>query len=137
MFQNFKMQTLTWKNFFYNYDNNFESKWTPIEAIIKDIKVGKSQSFIKTKIQFSIQLVVVRDIHCSQGLLLDEFIFGSTNIKKIINSHIQHYLAFVQNKIIIFSFFSITINFLCGSRNTYRNEQIEKNYNLDTIRVWS
>jgi hypothetical protein len=67
---------------FNNYDNNFESKWTPIEPIIKDIKVGKSQSFIKTRIQFSIQLVVVRNIHCSQGLLLDEFVFDSINVKK-------------------------------------------------------
>jgi hypothetical protein len=26
-----------------HYYNNIESKWTPIETIIKDIRVGKSQ----------------------------------------------------------------------------------------------
>jgi hypothetical protein len=38
------------------YNNNIESKWTPIELIIKDIRVGKSQSFTITRIQFSIHL---------------------------------------------------------------------------------
>jgi hypothetical protein len=46
------------------YDNNIESKWTsPIELIIKDIKVGASQLFIITRIQFSIQLATIRTIH--------------------------------------------------------------------------
>ncbi len=62
------------------YDNNVDSKWTPIEPIIKDIKVGKSQSFIITRIQFPIQLVVARTIHHFQGLLLDELIFDPTNV---------------------------------------------------------
>jgi hypothetical protein len=83
------------KDFFYNYNYNFESKWTPTEPIIKDIKVGKSQSFIKTRIEFSIQLVVVRNIHCSQGLLLDEFVFDSTNVK---NTSIHIYNIILQLK---------------------------------------
>jgi len=64
------------------YKNNVESKWTPIEPIIKDIKVGKSQSFIITKIEFSIQLTVARTIHYFQGLSLDELVFDPTNVKK-------------------------------------------------------
>jgi hypothetical protein len=42
MFQNFKIGTLTRKKYSHYYDNNIESKWTLIEPIIKDIKVGKS-----------------------------------------------------------------------------------------------
>jgi hypothetical protein len=64
------------------FKNNIESKWTPIEPIIKDIRVGKSQSFIITKIQFPIQLAIARTMHCSQGLSLDELVFDPTNIKK-------------------------------------------------------
>jgi hypothetical protein len=65
MFQNFKIGTLTRKIYSHYYDNNIESKWTPIEPIIKDIRGSKSQSFIITRIQFSIQLVVVRNIRHS------------------------------------------------------------------------
>jgi hypothetical protein len=49
-----KIGILTWEKYNHYYDNNIESKWTPIEPIIKDMKVGKSQSFIITKIQFPI-----------------------------------------------------------------------------------
>jgi hypothetical protein len=56
---------LTRETYNHYYDNNIESKWTPIEPIIKDIKVGKSQSFIITKIQFSIELAVAKTIHHS------------------------------------------------------------------------
>ena len=41
MFQNFKIGTLTRKKYNHYYDNT-KSKWTLIEPIIKDIKVGKS-----------------------------------------------------------------------------------------------
>jgi hypothetical protein len=39
MFQNSKIGTLTKEKYNYYY-NNIESKWTPIEPIIKDIRVG-------------------------------------------------------------------------------------------------
>jgi hypothetical protein len=39
MFQKFKIGTLT-KEKYNHYHSNIESKWTPIEPIIKDIKVG-------------------------------------------------------------------------------------------------
>jgi len=35
MFQNIKIGTLTREKYSYYYDNNIESKWTPIEPIIK------------------------------------------------------------------------------------------------------
>ncbi len=54
MFQNSKIGTLTREKYNHYYDNNVESKWTPIEPIIKYVKVGKSQSFIITRIQFPI-----------------------------------------------------------------------------------
>ncbi len=53
MFQNFKIGILTREKYNHYYDN-IESKWTLIKPIIKDIRVGKSQSFIITKIQFPI-----------------------------------------------------------------------------------
>jgi hypothetical protein len=65
IFQNSKIETLTRKKYSHYYNNNIESKWTPIELIIKDIRGSKSQSFIITRIQFPIQFVVVRKIHHS------------------------------------------------------------------------
>jgi hypothetical protein len=44
MFQNFKIATLIREKYSHYY-NNIESKWTPIEPIIKEIRGGKSQSF--------------------------------------------------------------------------------------------
>ncbi len=44
MFQKFKIGTLIRKK--NHYYNNIDSKWTLIEPIFKDIKIGKSQSFI-------------------------------------------------------------------------------------------
>jgi hypothetical protein len=40
MFQNSKTRTLLREKYNHYYDNNIESKWTPIEPIIKDIKIG-------------------------------------------------------------------------------------------------
>jgi hypothetical protein len=54
MFQNFKIKTLTWEKYSHYYNNDVESKWTPIEPIIKNIRICKFQSFILTRIQFSI-----------------------------------------------------------------------------------
>jgi hypothetical protein len=65
------------------YYNNLESKWTPIEPIIKYIRVGKSQSCIITRIQFSIQLTIAKTIHRSQGLSLSELVFHPTNVLKM------------------------------------------------------
>jgi hypothetical protein len=65
MFQNSKIGTLTREKHNHYYDKNIESKWTLIEPIIKDIKVGKSHSFIITRIQFPIQLVTSIIVHCS------------------------------------------------------------------------
>jgi hypothetical protein len=65
MFQNFKIGTLTREKYNHYYDNNIESKWTQIEPIIKDTRVDKSQSFIITRIQFSIQFATIKTIHHS------------------------------------------------------------------------
>jgi len=63
MFQNCKIRTLTREKYNHYYNNNIESKWTPIEPIVKNIRIGKSQSFIITRIRFSIQLAIVKTIH--------------------------------------------------------------------------
>jgi hypothetical protein len=42
MFQNSKIGTLIREKYNYYYDDNIKSKWTPIEPIIKDIRVDKS-----------------------------------------------------------------------------------------------
>jgi len=39
MFQNIKIETLTREKYSYYYDNNIESKWTPIEPIIKSWEI--------------------------------------------------------------------------------------------------
>ncbi len=41
MFQNFEIRTLTKEKYNHYYNNDIDSKWTPIELIIKDIRVGK------------------------------------------------------------------------------------------------
>jgi hypothetical protein len=41
MFQKSKIGTLIREKYNHYYDNNIESKWTLIEFIIKDIRVGK------------------------------------------------------------------------------------------------
>ncbi len=82
MFHNFKIGTLTREKYSHYYDNNIELEWTPIESIIKNIKFGKSQSYIITRIQFSIKLATIKTIHCSQGLSLDELVFDPINNKK-------------------------------------------------------
>jgi hypothetical protein len=50
MFHNSKIGTLRRELYSHYYDNNIESKWTPIEHIIKDIRGSKSHSFIITRI---------------------------------------------------------------------------------------
>ncbi len=45
------------------YTNNIQPNWTPIEPIIKDIRIYKNQFHIIARIQPSIQLAVARTIH--------------------------------------------------------------------------
>jgi hypothetical protein len=59
MFHNFKIGTLK-REKYNHYYNNIESKWTPIQPIVKYIKFGKSQSFIITWIRIPIQLTVAK-----------------------------------------------------------------------------
>jgi hypothetical protein len=70
-FLNFNIGILTRDKYNHYYDN-IESKWTPIKPIIKDITIGKSQSFIITKIQFLIQFATTIIFHHFQGLSLDD-----------------------------------------------------------------
>ncbi len=93
MFENCNFGMLTKEKYNRYYDNNIKSKWTPIEPIIKNIKVGKSQSFIIRRNLIPIQLATTRTIHPSQGLSLDDLIFYLNNVKKhgliyIVLSHI-------------------------------------------------
>jgi hypothetical protein len=48
MFQNLIIETITKENCNHYHNNNI--KWTPIEPIIKNIRVVKTQSFIITNI---------------------------------------------------------------------------------------
>jgi len=64
------------------YTNNIQPNWTPIELIIKDIRIDKNQFHIIARIQLPFQLVAIRTIHWSQGLSLNELAFGPTNVKK-------------------------------------------------------
>jgi hypothetical protein len=62
------------------YTYNIQPNWTQIEPIIKDIKIGKNQFHIITRIQLLIQLAAIT-IHQSQGLSLDDLTFDPTNVK--------------------------------------------------------
>ncbi len=79
------------------YTNNIQPNWTPVEPIIKNIRIGKIQSHIIIRIQLLIQLATTRTIHQSQGLSLNDLAFGHTNVKKQ-DYHIVLFLAFEQNK---------------------------------------
>jgi hypothetical protein len=100
MFQKHKIWTLIRKNYSYEYNNNIESKWRPIEPIIKNVKMSKTQSFIIIRIQFSIQCVVVKAINCSKELLLNELAFDPTKVKK--NTLIFTTLSWIWTKEKIF-----------------------------------
>ncbi len=50
LFPNPKIRMLTKEKSTHLYINNIQSNWTPIESIIKDIKIGKNQSHIITRI---------------------------------------------------------------------------------------
>jgi hypothetical protein len=90
LFPNQKIGVLVREKSTQLHTNNIQSNWTPIEPIIKDIKIGKNQTHIITRIQFSIQLAIAKTIHQSQGLSLDELAFDPTNVKK----HGLSYIAF-------------------------------------------
>jgi hypothetical protein len=63
MFQNIKIGTITREKYSYYYDNNMDTNWNGHQLNLSS-KVGKSQSFIITKIQFLVQLVVAKTIPC-------------------------------------------------------------------------
>jgi hypothetical protein len=65
MFQNSKIGKLTSEKIVIIMIVTLNQKWTPIEPIIKDIRIGKSQSFVITRIQFLIQLAIAKIIHHS------------------------------------------------------------------------
>jgi hypothetical protein len=65
MFQNSKIGILTKEKCNHYYNNNIESKCTPIEFIIKNIKGCKTKPFIITRIHFRIQLATIKTIHHS------------------------------------------------------------------------
>jgi hypothetical protein len=67
--------------------------WTPIEPIIKDIRIDKNQSHI----QFSIQFAITKIIHWSQGLSLDELAFDHTNVKNM-DYDTKAFLTYEQKK---------------------------------------
>ncbi len=66
---------------------------------IKDIRVGKTQSFIRIRIKFLIQLVIVRTIYHFLGLSLGELVFDSTNVKKYELTYITLFHIQTNNKI--------------------------------------
>jgi hypothetical protein len=61
LFPNQKMGVLVREKLTQLYTNNIQTNWTPIESIIKDIKIGKNQIHIITRIQFSIQLAIAKN----------------------------------------------------------------------------
>ncbi len=64
------------------YEHEIHPTWTPIEPISKDIQIASNSSHIITRTQFSIQLVVTRNVHRAQGLTLDYLTFDHNNVHK-------------------------------------------------------
>jgi len=62
-------------------DIDIEKDWTPIEPIVKQIQVGKTQNHLVIRTLFPIQLVA-RTIHKHQGLSLNEMAFELTHVIK-------------------------------------------------------
>jgi hypothetical protein len=63
LFPNPKIRMLAKEKSTHLYTNNIQSNWTPIKSIIKDTKTSKNQFHIITRIQFPIQLTLVKNIH--------------------------------------------------------------------------
>jgi hypothetical protein len=82
LFFNSKVGSLTREKSVHFYTIEIEKTWTPIEPLVKEIRAGKSQTYVVTRIQFPIQLAAARTIHRSQGLSLDELAFDPTNVRK-------------------------------------------------------
>lgn len=53
---------------------DIDTYWTTIEPIVKEIRIGKTQLYVMTRIQFLVQLAITRTIHRSQGFSLDELV---------------------------------------------------------------
>ena len=62
--------------------SDIDSTWTPIESVAKEIRIGKNQSHLITRIQFPIQLAAARTIHRAQGLSLDDLVFNPCGVNK-------------------------------------------------------
>jgi hypothetical protein len=93
-FQIQKTRILIREDSIYLYTNNIQLDWTPIEPIIKDIRIDKNQSPIITRIQFPNQLIRTRTFYWFKGFSLDGLTFDHTNVKEhgwsyIVLSHIQ------------------------------------------------
>ena len=62
--------------------SDIDLAWTPIESVAKEIRIGKNQSHLITRIQFPIQLAATRTIHRAQGLSLDDLVFNPCGVNK-------------------------------------------------------
>ncbi len=94
IFPNPKTRILVEENSIHLHTNNIQLDWTPIEPIIKDIRIDKNQSPIIKRIEFPIQLIRKKTFYWSKGFSLDGLTFDPTNVKEhglsyIILSHIQ------------------------------------------------
>jgi hypothetical protein len=77
------------------YIDNIQPNWTPIEPIIKDIRIGKNQFHSIIKIQLLIKLATTKKIHPSQGFSLDDLAFNPINVKKM-DYHFILFFTFEQ-----------------------------------------
>lgn len=63
-------------------ESNIDSASTPVEPIVKEIRLGKNQTHLITRREFPIQLAAARTIHRSQGLSLDDVAFDLFGVNK-------------------------------------------------------
>ncbi len=66
----------------YEKFHTIDKKWITIKQKNVQIQIGSNHFHIIARIQFPIQLATTCTIHQTQGLTLDHFTFGPTNITK-------------------------------------------------------
>jgi hypothetical protein len=98
LFPNPKIEMLTSKKSTHLYTNNIQPNWTPIEPIIKDIRIGKNQFRIIKKFNFQF---IPRIIHQSQGLSLDKLAFDLTKCKKTWTNIYYSFLQLDKRRIML------------------------------------
>jgi hypothetical protein len=73
------------------YEHELHPTWPPIDTIFKNIQIGSNFPHIITRTQYSIQLVVTRNVHLVQGLTFDYLTFDPNIVHKHGLTYTKHF----------------------------------------------